>query len=457
MKKIIITLATMFILLSLLLAACQVPASPPADQVVGASELKVLVVESFLADIAQNVAGDRLVVDTLLPLGLDPHAYEPTPQDVVRIAKSHVLIINGAGFEGWLEETIANAGGERIVIEASAGLTSREAREGEAAVLSVDELASTVCEGRQDQALEEEITAGVDASGAVSAGSEEGQADEHEAEWLALRLHTVGDGTFNGFVKIEVDEDGEYVIAAGEGAITVLNDDGVEMEVEDRLALNCSGLKNGLVLDLEPGAYVIELSGMKAETTALFIGPAGSDHHHDGDPHFWLDPLSVVKYVENIRDGLMRVDPGGKEIYTQNAAAYMAQLVELDGWIQQQVSVIPEERRLIVTNHESFGYFADRYGFKIIGTIIPSVSSSASPSAQQMARLVDHIRDTGATAIFLETGASPQLAKQIASETGVELVDELFTHSITKAGGKAPTYIDMMKYNVDAIVEALGK
>jgi len=108
-----------------------------------------------------------------------------------------------------------------------------------------------------------------------------------------------------------------------------------------------------------------------------------------------------------------------------------------------------------VTNHESFGYFADRYGFKIIGTIIPSVSTGASPSAQQLARLVDHIRETGAPAIFLETGSNPQLAEQVARETGVKVVDELYTHSITGSDGNAPNYIDMMKYNVNAIVEAL--
>jgi ABC-type Zn uptake system ZnuABC Zn-binding protein ZnuA len=194
---------------------------------------------------------------------------------------------------------------------------------------------------------------------------------------------------------------------------------------------------------------------LSTETTPFFAGSAGGHHHHEGDPHFWLDPLNVVKYVENIRDGLIAADPDGKDIYTQNATAYIAELNELSAWIKQQVSAIPEERRLIVTNHESFGYFADRYGFKIIGTIIPSVSTDSSPSAQQMARLIDHIRETKATAIFLETGSNPKLAEQIAQETDVKVINDLYTHSITAPGGKAPTYIDMMKYNVQAIVEAL--
>jgi ABC-type Zn uptake system ZnuABC Zn-binding protein ZnuA len=231
---------------------------------------------------------------------------------------------------------------------------------------------------------------------------------------------------------------------------------GDEMAVEDTLPVDCAGLDGGILLDLEPGEYVIALNGLGDETTPFFAGHAGGHHHHhEGDPHFWLDPLNVVKYVENIRDGLIAADPEGQEAYIQNAAAYINQLNELDSWIKQQVSLIPEEHRLIVTNHESFGYFADRYGFRVIGTIIPSVSTGATPSAQQLARLVDHIQKTRAKAIFLETGANPQLAQQVASETGVKVITSLFSHSLTSSDGAAPTYIEMMHYNVRAIVEAL--
>jgi ABC-type Zn uptake system ZnuABC Zn-binding protein ZnuA len=107
---------------------------------------------------------------------------------------------------------------------------------------------------------------------------------------------------------------------------------------------------------------------------------------------------------------------------------------------------------VLVTNHESFGYFADRYGFRIAGTILRSVSTGASPSAQDLARLVDSIRASGTRAIFLETGTNPQLARQIAAETGVRVVTDLHTHS-TSPG--APTYIEMMRHDVGKIVEAL--
>ena len=116
---------------------------------------------------------------------------------------------------------------------------------------------------------------------------------------------------------------------------------------------------------------------------------------------------------------------------------------------------MPAERRLLVTNHESLGYFADRYGFKVVGTIIPSVGTSASPSAQQMAQLTDQIRRTGARAVFLETGTNPQLAEQLARETGVKVVTGLYTESTTEANGPAPTYVDMLRHDTRVIVDAL--
>jgi manganese/iron transport system substrate-binding protein len=450
------TILSVLALTAFALGACSPAASQPASG--EPATPKVLAVETFLAEIAQNVAGERVKVESLIPLGMDPHAFEPTPQDVQKIAESNLLILNGAGFEEWAAKTLENAGGQRQVIEASAGLTGREAREGEEAVMSPEEKAEQLCVDLTGKTTEEEIVAGVDASSATElhheAEAAAEHAHEHGIELLTLKLNSAN-GLYAGFVRFDVEEDGEYVIAANGGNILVTDSSGGAMEVEETLPVNCSGLNGGILLDLEPGEYILALSGLSAESTPFLAGSAGGHHHHEGDPHFWLDPNNVIKYAENIRDGLIAADPEGKDIYTQNAAAYIAKLTELDGWIKTQVEQIPAERRLIVTNHESFGYFADRYGFKIIGTIVPSVSSSAAPSAQQLARLIDHIKETGAIAIFLETGASPQLAEQVSAETGVKVVSELYTHSITEASGKAPTYIEMMKYNVNAIVEAL--
>lgn len=303
----------LILIVTLLVVACQSSIAPIASSgpTANTGSLKVVAAETFLADIAQHVAGTRLTVKALMPIGVDPHSFEPTPQDVALVADSTVFIVNGAEFEHFLEKLLQNAGGQRAVIEASAGLKSRQPSDNE-------------------------------------------------------------------------------------------------------------------ILD---------------------------DPH--GDPHFWLDPNNAITYVENIRDALSKADPDGAATYKANAAAYIAKLEELDRWIAEQVAQIPEANRLLVTNHESFGYYADRYGFRIIGTIIPSVGTEASPSAQQLAALIDHIRATGAKAIFLETGTNPQLAQQVASETGAKVVSDLFTHSISEPGGRAPTYIDMLKFNTTAIVSAL--
>jgi ABC-type Zn uptake system ZnuABC Zn-binding protein ZnuA len=173
-----------------------------------------------------------------------------------------------------------------------------------------------------------------------------------------------------------------------------------------------------------------------------------------GDPHMWLDPNLVITYVENIRDGLIQIDPDGTETYKTNADAYIAQLKELDAWIVEQVNTVPAERRLLVTNHEAMGYFAERYGFEIVGAVIPSMSTDAGTSAKEMSALIEQIKATGAPAIFLGEVENADLANQIAAETGVKVVDSLYLETLTD-GAPAATYIDMMKHNVTRIVEGL--
>lgn len=290
------------LLVIILITSCRGRSASPT----GTAAPVVLASTTFLADITRNIAGTRVQVESLLPVGADPHSYQPTPQDVTKITQSKLLIINGAEYEHFLESLLENAGGEREVIEASAGLSPK----------------------------------------------------------------------------------------------------------------------------------------------------ADTESEHDVDPHLWLDPNNVILYVENIRDGLTHFDPEGATIYQSNADAYVARLIDLDAWISEQVAQIPSERRLLVTNHEALGYFADRYGFIVIGAVVPGVSSDASPSAEQMARLIDQIKTSGTPALFLDEVENPALAQQIAAETGVKVIEDLHLESLTD-GPPAGTYIDMMKHNVTRIVNAL--
>lgn len=296
----------LFITLGGLLACLFLPACQPAAATSGLPV--VMATETFLGDIAQNIAGSRITVETLLPLTVDPHEYQPKPQDVTRLAQAQVLIINGLGYETWLQKTLDSLGGQRQVITAT----------------------------------------------------------------------------------------------------------------------------NGIAPDPDPTGV-----------------------HPQGDPHMWMNPLDTINYVTQIRDGLILVDPAGKNAYTQNAAAYITKLQALDQWVKDQVSQLPVEKRLLVTNHDALGYFANAYNFKIIGAVIPSVTTDASPSAQQLAGLINTIRNSGAPAIFLDIGENQTLAQQIASETSVKVITDLYVESISGPTGPAPTYIDMITHDVTVILDAL--
>jgi ABC-type Zn uptake system ZnuABC Zn-binding protein ZnuA len=178
------------------------------------------------------------------------------------------------------------------------------------------------------------------------------------------------------------------------------------------------------------------------------------NHQEEADPHLWLDPNNVIVYVDNIREGLTQFNPDGADLYQANARAYISQLQELDAWINGQVAQIPPKRRVLITNHEALGYFAERYGFTVVGAVVESFSSDASPSAQQMADLVDRVRLFEVPAIFLDASDNPTLAQQIAAETGVKVITDLHLESLTE-GEPAANYIDMMRDNVTKIVNAL--
>lgn len=173
-----------------------------------------------------------------------------------------------------------------------------------------------------------------------------------------------------------------------------------------------------------------------------------------GDPHVWVDPENVKVWVQNIEKALSEADPQHASQYALNAQQTTDSLTSLDEWIKTQVAVIPPSSRKIVTDHLIFGYFASRYGFDQVGAIVPSYSTTAEPSAQDLAALEDAIRSLHVTAIFLGANISSTLAERVAEDTGVKLV-QIYTGSLTTSSGPAPTYQDYMRYNVTAIVNGL--
>ncbi len=173
-----------------------------------------------------------------------------------------------------------------------------------------------------------------------------------------------------------------------------------------------------------------------------------------GDPHTWTDPNNVMIWVENIREALSQADPEHADLYARNAAAYDAKLKEIDAWIREEIAQIPAENRKLVTDHLLLGYYAEEYGLEQIGAILPGYSSLAEASAQELAKVEDAIRSFGVKAIFVGNTVNPALGKRIAEDTGVKLV-YFYTGSLSDADGNAPTYLDYLRYNTKAFVEAL--
>lgn len=306
-------LLSILVLFSFGFTACssKLPVAPQLSQVVAST--------TIAGDVVQAVAGDTIELTILLPPGADPHTYEPTPQDLTRIADAELIILNGAGLEELMEPLIENAGGNGQVIHLSEGITLLEGGE------------------------------------------------EH------------------------------------------------------------------------------------LSTTTLASGE--SDSHPEGDPHVWTDPNNILVWVDAILAALSNINPDEATFYQANATQYRAELEALDAWIAAETAQIPTKDRLLVTDHLEFTYFAERYGFELVGAVIPNYSTSADTSAQELAALEDAIRAQGVQAIFVGNTTNPALAQRVANDTGVKLIS-LLTGSLTGPGGEAETYLDYMRYNVNQIVQA---
>ena len=150
-----------------------------------------------------------------------------------------------------------------------------------------------------------------------------------------MKLAAQADDSFAGYIKLHAEKAGDFIVASHGGTLALTGPDGQAVPAEEMLPLTCSGLSTAQVVELEAGEYLLRMSGFTGESAPLLFGVAGGHHHDAGDPHFWLDPVSVIKYTENIRDGLIQADPAGKELYAKNTDAYIAKLRELDAWIHR--------------------------------------------------------------------------------------------------------------------------
>lgn len=184
---------------------------------------------------------------------------------------------------------------------------------------------------------------------------------------------------------------------------------------------------------------------------------ADEDHDEDSvDPHFWTDPIRMADVARALGEQIGELS-GDVDTVTGRADDYAAQLEELDADIDDTLAAIPEDDRTLVTNHEAFNYFADRYDFTIVGTVIPGLSTGAEPSARDLEELVHTIEQHQVNAVFTENTAPEQLPQTLAAEvgTGIQVV-ELHSDSLGQEGSGATTYIDMLATNAELVRQALG-
>lgn len=291
----------------------------PDKEIEGAGKLKVLATTSIVSNVVSLVGGEEIETTILLPLGSDPHGFEPTPQDITKILDADVIFANGAGLEEFLDNLIESAGAQNKVVYVSRGIELRQV---------------------ESQPLQEGKT-----------------------------------------------------------------------DIED-------------------------------------------DDQIGGDPHTWVDPNNVMIWVHNIKETLSELDPQDAEYFQVNSEKYEGALKELDIWIREEVASVPEANRKIVSDHNLLGYFADQYGFEQVGAVIPSYSTLAEPSASELAKLEDAVKELGVKAVFVGNTVNPNLATRVAEDTGTNLVF-IYSGSLTEPGGEAGSYIDYIRYNVQTIVGAL--
>lgn len=294
------------------------PASSPSQ--INDTELQVVATTSIFGDLVRNVAGEEVTVRLLIPVGADPHHYQPSAQQVSDLQSADLVIVNGLGLEAGLADVMEGA--------------------------------------RADGA--------------------------------------------NIFELAEL---------------------------------------------LNPLPY-----GWTYKTSENNAGYSGHSNH---DPHVWLDPARMADATRLVAKELAAID--GSVEWMVRAEAYAAELLLVDKEIQETLSVIPESNRKLVTNHDALGYFAARYRFELIGTVVPGGSTLAEPSSAQLAALVETIRSEGVRAIFAETTEPTVLAEAVAREVGrpIEVVS-LFTGSLGDSGSGADTLIRMLRTNAERIAAALA-
>ena len=421
-------------------------------------QLHVVATHGILADVVRNVAGDFAEVSSLVPVGADQHGFIPSPSDLTTVAKADLVFINGAGWEESLLDALEGAGEGGNIVNASACVEIRPFGAG----MSHDD-------HEDDHADDDHGDEHADDDHDDEHADDDGHADDddhddehaegdHDDEHADDEVHADGhdDEHAEGDDDERTDDDHD-----DDHADEHDDDDHAHDEDEMTGDVDCDDHDAefaATVGEEVDGHAHFETLGRGGELDCLGAHEHGQGHiHGEGacDPHLWMDPHNVIYWALMIRDTLSELDHDNEEAYTANAAAYVSELVALEAdFIIPALAELPEDKRVLITSHESLGYFATTFDFEIITTVVPGMATMVEPSARDVAALVDLVRAEGVPAIFSDAHLSDVLVNTIASETGVAVVG-LHTDSLSDAEGPAATYLDYMRYNVTTIIDAL--
>ena len=406
------TLSSLLTLL-LLLAACGPGASETTDAPADAGRLRVVTSLTPIRNIVYNIGGDRIDLVGIMPPGADPHTFEPRPSDAVKLAEADLIFINGMHLD---ESTLKLA--EANLMEGA------EIIELAAAVANPDELLYGQehhhGHGEEHDDHDDEVEAHAEEEGHDEDDDEHGHAEEEGHD----------------------EDDDEHGHAEEEGHD---EDDDEHGHAEEE----------GHDEDDDEHGHAEE-EGHDEDDDEHGIAEEDDHEEEEGepDPHLLLDPNFVIRYAKVVFVSLAAHDPDNRDYYEANFNEYTARLHALDEAIQAATATIPESNRRLLTYHDSFGYFAIRYGYTVIGAIQPS--DTAQPSAQEVVALIEQLLEEGVPAIFGSALFPADVLDQIASATGATVSTLLDEDLPGQPGDPEHTYIGMMVENMRTLASVLG-
>ncbi|MBQ0889798.1 zinc ABC transporter substrate-binding protein [Streptomyces sp. RM72] len=235
-----------------------------------------------------------------------------------------------------------------------------------------------------------------------------------------------------------------------------------ELENADLVVYNGLGLEENVLRHVEAAresGVATFAAGEAADPLTFRTGQEGGPEEEAGepDPHFWTDPDRVRKAAGLIADQVAEhLDGVDEKAVRANAARYDGQLADLTAWMEKSFAAVPEDRRALVTNHHVFGYLADRFGFRVIGAVVPSGTTLASPSSSDLRSLTQAMEKAHVRTVFADSSQPTRLAEVLRQEMGGDVdVVSLYSESLTEKGKGADTYLQMMRANTSAMADGL--